>query len=505
MKLLGRKRILCDEKEITKDNIISVLKKAYYKHCQNAREIQFLIEYERGIQPLVRDKNIRADIDIRTTDNMANYVKEFKIGYFWGSPVLLIQHGDKGMHSTDPNTDDEGITALNEMLRNGNRIGSIDQRLAEFVEIAGIGHKMVDVKTNFEDLENIDTYIENYALDSRYAFCVYHNGIGQKKMLGVTFSKSSSGKLSFTCFSDKYRFEVSGWELSNEIQINPFGMIPIIEFERSVDRTGCFERQISLMDNLNVMVSDFANDVAQKTQEIWWGNDIDFEIDPNTGKYKKPESGQWLLTRSGTNANPKVQPLSSTFDSGNTLQAINNTRNTILQKCKVPMQSESEGGGSTGVAMDISSGWSATEVDAMREQQMIEYGKREELNLILKAISLTDPRILPATSPLRKIKGSDIEFHFSRRRNYDLTVKANFISSLISKGFNGRHVIKAAEAFPDPEQTWADSKEMIEAIQKSIVSQEEITDKRSQADSSDQVENSPLIDGMNTSTTRITV
>lgn len=505
MNLLGRKRILCDEKEITKENIISVLRKAYLKHCQNAREIQFLLDYEKGIQPLVREKIVRSDIDIRTTDNMANYVKEFKIGYFWGSPVLLIQRGNKGLHNTDPNIDDDGINALNEMLRNGNRIGFSDQKMAEFVEISGIGHKMVDIKTDFKNSQDIETYVEDYALDSRYAFCVYHNGIGQKKILGVTYSKTSSGKLSFTCFSDKYRFEISGWKLSSEIQINPLGMIPIVEFERSVDRTGCFERQISLMDNLNVMVSDFANDVAQKTQEIWWGNDIEFPIDEKTGEPKRPESGQWLLTFSGADKNPKIQPMSSTFDSGNTLQAISNTRNTILQKCKVPMQSESEGGGSTGVAMDISSGWSATEVDAMREQQIIESGKREELNLILKAISLVPVEILPSNSPLRKIKGTDIEFHFSRRRNYDLTVKANFISNLLSKGFNGRHVIKAAEAFPDPEQTWADSKEMIEAIQKSLITQNTDTDNRIQSDSSDQTENSPLIDGMNTNNARIMV
>lgn len=52
-------------------------------------------------------------------------------------------------------------------------------------------------------------------------------------------------------------------------EANPFGKIPIVEFNRATDRMGCFERQISDMNALNVEVSDFANSVAQTTQEVF--------------------------------------------------------------------------------------------------------------------------------------------------------------------------------------------------------------------------------------------
>ena len=64
--------------------------------------------------------------------------------------------------------------------------------------------------------------------------------------------------------------------------LNPLKKIAIVEYERSVDRTGCFERQISDCIELNTLVSDFANLTAQQTQEIWWGNDVDFPVDPKT-------------------------------------------------------------------------------------------------------------------------------------------------------------------------------------------------------------------------------
>src|SRR5699024_2397183 len=138
-------------------------------------------------------------------------------------------------------------------------------------------------------------------------------------------------------------------------------------------------------------------------------------------------SGQWLLTHSDSSGgtNQKIQPMSSTFDSSSTLNAIGDTRTKILQNAKVPIQYTSEGGGSTGVATDAMTGWSATEVDAIREEQMIGSAEREELKLILKAISFVPTSILSANDPIRKVHESDVDFHFNRRRNYDMATKAN--------------------------------------------------------------------------------
>lgn len=498
LKKTGRIKIFTDQKKITRDNVLSVLRKAYAKHRINAGEIQFLIDYERGEQPLQRTKSIRPDIDIQTNDNLANYIKEFKIGYFWGTPVTYVQRGDKEHHGTDENVDSAGISALNEMIKNGNSIGKRNMELAEFVEIGGIGFRIVENKTDFETGVIPSTYANIYTLDSRNTFCVYYAGIGQPKVMAVTYAKIS-GKLYFTCITDSSRFEIQGDTVQE--YINPFGMINIVEYERSVDRTGCFERQIPLMDNLNVMVSDFANDVAQKTQEIWWGNDIEFPVDEKTGEPIKPKSGQWLLTHSdsGGGQNQKIQPMSSTFDSSSTLNAIGDTRTKILQNAKVPIQYTSEGGGSTGVATDAMTGWSATEVDAIREEQMIGNAEREELKLILKAISFVPTSVLPEDDPIRKVHVSDVDFHFNRRRNYDMAVKANAFATWVAHGIKGRHALKAVDAFEDVEQVWEDSKNGIEEYQRSTYGTNNTSESdRIMSDNSDQTGNSPILDGMNT-------
>lgn len=495
MNLLGRHKIYTDVEKIDKNNVVDVLQKSYNKHRQNVFEMQYLIDYERGEQPLKREKTVRSDIDIRVNSSLPNYIKKFKKGYNWGSPILLVQRGNKEIHNTDSNTDDSGISGLNEILKNGENISFKDQQMAEFIEVCGIGHRMIEPKTFPKEINEVPESLVNiYTLDSRFAFMVYQNGPGQKEMMGVSYTKRS-GKNYFTCFTDTERFEIEAGEIKSHT-VNILGEIPIVEYERSVDRTGCFERKIKEIDALNILESDFANDVSQRTQEMWWGDNIDFKEDEKTGEPLKPKSGDWILTYSSDGKVAKIAPLSSTFDGTSTLNAIVHQRTTILQDCYVPIQYESSGGGSTGTATDMSSGWSAAELDALQEQQMTERGKRKELSLIIKAIKTVPTRVLPEDSPIRKVHVSDVEFRFLRKKSVDMSIKANTFATLVSHGINGRHALEYIDAFSDTQQVWNDSAEMVRAYQKSVCVKDETTEEKNNAssDTQNQIENSPIID-----------
>ena len=74
----GRVKIYTDVEEITRDNVIDVLTKAMIKHEQNSTQIRYLINFEKGDQPLIREKSVRKDIDIKSISNLAHQINILK-------------------------------------------------------------------------------------------------------------------------------------------------------------------------------------------------------------------------------------------------------------------------------------------------------------------------------------------------------------------------------------------------------------------------------------------
>lgn len=505
--LLGRKRIYSDVEEITADNICLVLQDAVGVHEMNREEILYLLRYEKGVQPLQRKKTIRPEIDIPVVDNLASQIVEFKLGYNYGNPITFVQRGNKDIKGSDPSKDDDAITQLNEM-NEAEAAYAKDQELARYFEICGIGYQMVDIKRNYDGTSVFNLYVPH----PMYTFIVYRNDIAETPLMGVVYRQLENGDRYFTCYTDKVRYEVRNlFQIVNGIEtelwisgsgrvgaageINPLGMIPIVEFVRAYDRMGCFERQVSDLDALNIETSDFCNAVAQSCQEIWWGNDFEFPKD-SAGNVISPKSGQWIMTKTRADGSrPLIQALSSTFDCQNVQENIVSKRNAILQKCYVPLQSD-PGGGSTGSAMSLSSGWTAAENSAAKEEQIIRRSKMQVLALELAAIKRQAHWL--EDSPLLELQLSDVYVKFTRQKTYDLGTKTNAMVAMIKAGVNGRIAMQTVDLFSDVAQAWADSKETIEKFQEAQVNKGQRQEEgRENADLTDQVGNSPILDGMN--------
>lgn len=510
IELLGRHRIYTDVSEITAENIIPVLQDALNIHDDNRRAIAFLLNYEKGVQPLQREKKIREDIDIRVCDNIANQITEFWLGYFWGNPKTLVQRGDRDLSANDPDNDDDAITLLNQMNEDEQAF-SKDQAMARYIEICGIGYMMVDIKRDYVEGGSV---FDLAAPNPMYTFVVYRNDIRETPMMSVTYRQLKNGSRYFTCFTKDTRYEIKNEiEIVNGVQTkdewspssrsgekNPLGKIPVVEFVRAFDRMGVWERAISQIDSLNIEISDFANSVAQNTQEIWWMNDADFPTDPETGEKVKPVSGQWMKTKTSPNGNrPMIQALSSTFNYDGVEADIISKRNTILQQCFVPLQSE-PGGGSTATAMSMSAGWSAAEAVAAKQEDIIRGSVMDIVELELLAIR--NSTFLPKEHVLRDLKQSDIQPKFTRQKTFDLGTKTNSMVTMIKAGVNGRVAMQVVDLFPDIAQAWADSKDTIEKFQKSIFEKPTSggsgDNDRIMSDTTDQGVNSPILDGQKT-------
>lgn len=518
----GRKEIYTDVAEITSKNLIEVLQKAVIEFATNVTESNHLMNFEKGLQPLTRTKTYRSDINCECIDNIANEITDFKLGFQWANPTTLVQRSEKRELS-------DSITELNEQYDLAG-IGKNTQKLGYDVETCGVGYVLIDINTEYEDGDN---YFTHDVLSPLCTFMVKSSlYVDHRDMLGVTFRTDEYGNRYFTCYSKDNRYDVinlttiinkdgttkkqepAKWKHSKHSgDKNPLGMIPIIEYVRSHDRMGCFERQLSEMNNLNLLISDFTNDVEQNTQAIWHTNDVDFPVEQVKNAdgtisevTRKAKTNDWLQTYTTPEGKtPFVKPLAIEYDYKGMLENILTRRALILQKCNVPQRNDNSGG-STGIAMSDATGWSAAETAATKQQTIIDGCKMQEVKVVLRAIK-KHPDIKP-DNPLLKLQYSDIKPNTNRQKNYELTTKVNFFATAVSHGINGLHALKAMNAFEDVNQVWEDSRELIEKYQASVfdktdtdneavggIDEQKPNADRLEQDKSDQETNSPVMTG----------
>lgn len=504
----GRRTLFTDVEEITSENIIKVLRQAVLEHSSNADDCTELLNFEKGVQPITRTKTFRPDINAQVSDNVANEITEFKTSFNW-NPIMLVQRGEIDSGSE---IETEAISLLNECYAS-EEISEKTRELARFVEICGIGYTVVDINTEYEDG---DSYFKVNVLDPRYAFVVRSSRHADHRiMLGVSFRKDINGNRYFTCFTKYERFEIinlkkiknkqtAKWahgERSGEI--NPLGRVPITEWIRDFDRMGCFERQIPALNNLNLILSDFTNDIEQNCMCLWRTNDVEFPTEKARDKdgneievVRKPKDGEWMQTFTTQDGKtPIVEPLVVDYNYEGMLAHYLAQRSLILQRCNVPVRN-AEMSNSTGIAQSFAGGYASAESQADKQAD-IRYGcQKEELKSVLAAI-----RECPATpvdSPLLKLKYTDIQPKTIRQRSYEMSVKSSTLKNLISSGVNGLHAFEVVGLFSDVVQAWVDSKDMVESYQKSLFSKESQQEEEPQTTDGGmeaQVSNSPLIDG----------
>lgn len=514
--MYGRILITTSKYPITEDNVREVLADSYLLHQQNRQRIKFLIEYEKSHQPLQRDKKVRADINIECVDSIASEIITFKTGYKWGNPITYKQRATFDANESDAAKDNKGISMINEML---NEVGAFseDAALAYYVETCGVGYQLVDIKKDFENVSTFDLI----TLDPLNTFVVYDNSIYHRPQMGVTYTTDDSGIVHFTCLTAEQRFEIIDAQKFGERsgEKNPMGRVNIVEFVRSNDRMGAFEREISAIDALNILESDFVNNVAQDTQALWWGDNLELPDVKDakgkpTGRKQVPRSGGWILTSSGESKKASVQPLVVQTQYNGILADIKYQRDVIKQRCFVPINA-SAGGGSTGTAMSMSAGWENAEVQAQKEESFMRRGKMDIARLIL--IAINESTDTPVDSPARKVRISDIQPNILRDRNYDMATKANTLATLLNCGIEPSHAIAVIKLFSDVNLVVNDSKPYLDlyyeakraAISRTLSSESDsehalVDDEGNlethEQDISAQSSNSPIIGGLRTAT-----
>lgn len=465
----GRRKILCDESEITDSNVAQVLQDTLLVHKQNSAECAYLYNYYRGDQPILnRTKEIRPEICNKIVENRANEIVSFKVGYLCGEP---LQYVGRGIADSIPGD----ISHLNDMMLLCGKPAR-DKELAEWMYTCGVGVRMVmpnkpyiindivpKLASSSNDFSGDEAPFDVYTLDPRYSYTVYYSGLGEKPLMGVKYIVREDKSIVYSVYTQNvyYEFVESADTGSLEEQkpkrsVRSFNEIPIIEYPMNSARLGSFEIVLPILDAINLVQSNRLDGIEQFIQSLIVLYNCD--IDDATAKVLR-EAGLIKLRSVGENK-ADIKELAEELDQQQTQTLIDYMYQTVLNIVGMPNRNGGTSTSDTGSAVVMRDGWESAEARAKCDELMFKESERKFLKIVLKIIRGTEGTAL---------KLSDIETKFTRRNYENLLSKAQVLTSML-----GNPKIAPILAFThcgmfsDPEDAWKQSETYYTENQKLI-------------------------------------
>ena len=426
--MYGRNRIYTDNLEINNENLLAELEKAYLKHTVNRTEIDKLYDYFKGKQDIINKvKDIRENINNKICVNHASEIVNFKLGYTLGEPIQYIRRG------TEVNNDD--VMVLNDYMIDADKVGA-DRDLGEWLFVSGVGYRLVLPSEPFDI----------YTLDPRNTFVVYHNGLGETPVMGVTYVVNEKKEVVFSVYTkDKY-YKVTRNKQITSSKPHSLGMIPIIEYNANNARLGAFEIVLDLLDALNLAESNRLDDMVQFVNNFLCisGATLDEETFNSINEFK-------ML---GLPENSDAKYLTTSLQQSDVQTFINDLYTRILTITGLPNRNNESGGSSdNGVAVYLREGFQQAETQALAFEQMFKRSEKKFLNLVLRII-----RDIEGTELTTK----DLEIKFARRYTDNILTKTQAMIQLLDAGIAPSIAISTSGIWNDSYSVFEESKPFLE-------------------------------------------
>ena len=464
----GRREILTDAAEITRDNVCDVLQKALNTHRPNRLDIQYLWRYYKGVQPILwREKSVRDEINHHIVENRANQIVNFKVGYCFGEPIQYISK------SADPQVS-QYISDLNEYVFAEDK-ATKDKTLADWNHICGIGYRMVlpDTMTGY-DVDG-EAPFELYTMDPRNTFVVLRNTPAREPMMGVTYITTEDEVTIYSCYTKDRYFEINDSFIITKEEPHILGMVPIIEYPLNQERMGCFEVVLPLLDAMNETASDRQNGLEQFIQALMLFQNVDI-TEEDFGRLK--DLGAIKVKDIDPQYKADVRYLVNDLNQDSAETLVDHQYQTILEIVGMPNRNGGSSTSDTGVATIVRDGWSDAEARAKNTEEMFKVSERRTLKLILGICE---------TFTGMKLGLRDVEIRFTRRNYENIMQKSQvLITMLASDKIAPKLAFEHCGMFADPERAYLES----EAYMKEKGVANEQTNAESEDDRS--AENNPL-------------
>ncbi|MBF7112601.1 phage portal protein [Pediococcus pentosaceus] len=269
--------------------------------------------------------------DNKLVNNLAHYIVETFNGYFMGIPPKI---------TLDDDTD-------NEKLQQWNDTNSFQDKLNEISKQADVYGRSIAFLFQNENSETGVAYSS-----PMNSFIIYDDSVLHEPLAFVRYTRDKNNILSGQVYTDNewYSFDDSANRVG-EVNANQFGQVPAVEFFDNEERQGVFENAMTLIDALNNVVSQKANQNAYFDNAYLLLKGMD--LDGDDGKLALNLDGnQIIYAPNEESVNGTAEFLSK--PDGDAMQEHLTDRliNMIYQVCMVAnLNDDSFSGNSSGVAL----------------------------------------------------------------------------------------------------------------------------------------------------------
>lgn len=423
MLLKGRRVILSSvssEDLLDKSVLASVLNTAKRKHDTNKSEIDYLVNYYKGVQPILyKTKDVRPEINNKIVMNHAQMATRDIVGYFLGSPIQYVQSGR--------NNNQDLVDELNRCVKYEDK-PSVDKSIGDYQSITGTAYRII-----YTDGSLVDKVpFEDRALDPATTFVVYSNDVSRKPLLGVTYYEICDANNAFvgtqyyvyTEFGSydvmsKGYYEISYKDISD---IKPYnvGGVPIIEYPNNEYRIGDWELNVGLMDTINRLHSGRMDDIDQIVQSLI----VFVNADIDTTTYDNMRASGVLMLKNNTGKSTDVEMISNPLDQAGIGTYSQELEELLYALIGIPSRNNRNGGGGdTGEAVELRDGWANLEIIARNKELMFRRSEKQALKIILSSFNV---------GRVDKLDLYDIDIKFSRNKSNNLIVKTQGYMNLMS-------------------------------------------------------------------------
>lgn len=418
----GRQRIILPYSEVTPENLEEVMLKALNIHNSNSKDCEYLINYFLGDQDILYRLNSgTSNINNTTVVNYAYPITREIVGYTLGNEVEFTQ---KKLE------DQEDVSKLSDIY-NYEFSYYVDICSAIYASVCGVGYQITlpskDItKDNTPEIPITYTY-----LDPRTTFVVQSSEIGNPTILSGYYSVNQvTKKREYTCYTNKYKFELSNMDMRTlEITPNVIGINPITMVENSLFLTGDWEQAISVMNASNQVASDSLNDIEGTIKSLLVILGAEFEEGAEDSSISKIKENRVLTLTKGngdaSNLDAKfIAPQLESISVENIRQYLEDARNVITG---IPDRKGNSSGGDTGQAVLNRDGWTDIEIVARLKELFFKKAKKQQLAIGIKIL-----KMLGMVS--KDLSVLDIDLSIGRHSQDNLQTKTQAFSTLVATG-----------------------------------------------------------------------